>query len=33
MEARKSTMDFIVLGVGALFFGLSIVYVKACDRI
>jgi hypothetical protein len=26
-------MDLIVLGIGILFFALSLAYVKACDRI
>ncbi|MEP6565927.1 MAG: hypothetical protein ABJB10_12380 [Mesorhizobium sp.] len=32
-EARNSTMDIIVVGIGVLFFALSFAYVKACDRI
>ena len=32
-EVRNSTMDIIVIGIGVLFFALSFVYVKACDRI
>ncbi|TGP23621.1 hypothetical protein EN827_13875 [Mesorhizobium sp. M1D.F.Ca.ET.184.01.1.1] len=32
-KARNATMDLIVLGIGILFFALSLAYVKACDRI
>jgi hypothetical protein len=33
--SKKGTpaMDLIVLGIGILFFALSLAYVKACDRI
>ncbi|TGS19280.1 hypothetical protein EN852_002935 [Mesorhizobium sp. M2E.F.Ca.ET.209.01.1.1] len=29
----RPAMDLIVLGIGILFFALSLAYVKACDRI
>ncbi|RUU11507.1 hypothetical protein EOD23_10315 [Mesorhizobium sp. USDA-HM6] len=32
-KARNAIMDLIVLGIGILFFALSLAYVKACDRI
>ncbi|TIV99696.1 MAG: hypothetical protein E5V85_06755 [Mesorhizobium sp.] len=32
-KARNATMDLIVLGIGILFFAVSLAYVKACDRI
>jgi len=32
-EIRNSVMDIILVGLGLLFFALSLVYVKACDRI
>ncbi|TPL04576.1 hypothetical protein FJ567_02885 [Mesorhizobium sp. B2-4-16] len=28
-----AAMDLIVLGIGILFFALSLAYVKACERI
>ncbi|KAA3445938.1 hypothetical protein C7I87_31130 [Mesorhizobium sp. SARCC-RB16n] len=33
VKARNAIMDVIVVGIGVLFFALSIVYVKACNRI
>ena len=32
-EARNSTMDIIVIGIGVLFFALSFAYIKACDSL
>ncbi|RWE78886.1 MAG: hypothetical protein EOS63_16740 [Mesorhizobium sp.] len=33
VEQGRPAMDLIVLGIGILFFALSLAYVKACDRI
>jgi hypothetical protein len=33
MEKEFSSMDVVVLGVGILFFVLSLAYTKACDNL
>lgn len=33
MEKEFSSMDVVVLGIGILFFVLSLAYTKACDNL
>jgi hypothetical protein len=32
-EGVRSMMDILMIGIGVLFFALSLAYVQACDRL